>query len=389
VKRLALCLSLILAACRHAATPQQESQKAGAEWAVDPHNPGPDAPPEGRSLFDQLAPDPLPYPFEDLLATLNRRIGGGVQPKRVLIPLGRSLQRSAGAPDFFRYPRAVAAYDTNSSRTFVKDRLYLGYHEKAGVIEIISYNEDAGRFEFQLVENYRDGTTSHRIHAPRRVCTACHQNQAPLFPVQLWDETNSNPRIFQLLSLQGREYYGYPISQSADVPYQIDLAVHRANELSVYQLLWRKAGPATRMLALKAALRCRLSGKCQAPELAESVAALWRANWPNGLRVPNPEIPNRNPLAILSREGPTDPHGATEFLAERQKNIDAPFEPAALREPLMIWHGTQEDADRWVHGLAGFFSDADAARLANRPLRNLPVDAETFRRSDILRAAGL
>jgi hypothetical protein len=389
VKRLALCLILILAACRHAAPPQSESQKPAGEWAVDPHDPGPDAPPEGRSLFDQLAPNPLPYPFEDLLAVLNRRIGGGVQPRRVLIPLGRSLQRSAGAPDFFRYPRAVAAYDTNSSRTFVKDRLYVGYHEKAGVIEIISYNEDAARFEFQLVENYREGTTPRLTNAPRRVCTACHQNHAPLFPVQLWDETNSNPRVFQLLSLQGREFYGYPISQSADVPYQIDLAVHRANELSVYQLLWRKAGPSTRALVLKAALRCRLSGKCQAPELAEPVAALWRANWPAGLRVPNPEIPNRNPLAILSREGPTDPQGATAFLAERQKNIDGPFEPAALREPLAIWQGTQEDAERWVHGLAGFFSDADAARLANRPLRDVPVDAKTFRRSEILRAAGL
>ena len=47
------------------------------------------------------------------------------------------------------------------------------------------------------------------------------------------------------------------------------------------------------------------------------------------------------------------------------------------------------DIELEAHGLAGFFSDADAARLAKRPLGNLPIDAQTFRRSEILRAAGL
>jgi hypothetical protein len=37
---------------------------------------------------------------------------GGLPPLKVtLIPLGRSLQREAGAPDFFRLPRVVAAAD--------------------------------------------------------------------------------------------------------------------------------------------------------------------------------------------------------------------------------------------------------------------------------------
>jgi hypothetical protein len=307
----------------------------------------------------------------------------------VLIPLGRSLQRSAGAPDFFQYPRAIAVYDSNSSKMFVKDRLYLGFHEKAQVIEVISYNEQAGRFEFQLVENYRAGATPHVSQAPRRICTACHQNHGPLFPVQLWDETNSNPRVFQLLSLQGREFYGYPISQSADVPYQIDLAVHRANELSIYQAVWMSATPAVRASALRAALRCRLTGDCHAPELAASVAALWHTRWPDGLRVPNPEIPNRNPLAILSREGPVDSAGAASFLAERQKNIEPHFEPASLREPLAIWHGTPEETDRWIYGLAGFFSDSDAAALRKRRLPSIEPGPGPFRRSEILRACGL
>ncbi len=37
---------------------------------------------------------------------------GGLPPLKItLIPLGRSLQRDAGAPDFFRFPRVVAAAD--------------------------------------------------------------------------------------------------------------------------------------------------------------------------------------------------------------------------------------------------------------------------------------
>jgi len=36
-----------------------------------------------------------------------------------------------------------------------RDRLFAGYREKAGIIEVISYNEAAGRFEFQVVKDYR------------------------------------------------------------------------------------------------------------------------------------------------------------------------------------------------------------------------------------------
>src|SRR5262245_18962625 len=82
-------------------------------WAVDPAHPGPDAPPAGRSLFDFVATTAsgtkrvydIPFPFQRLVERLEARAGCAPRErcaKQVLIPLGRSLQRLAAAPEFFR-----------------------------------------------------------------------------------------------------------------------------------------------------------------------------------------------------------------------------------------------------------------------------------------------
>jgi hypothetical protein len=115
--------------------------------------------------------------------------------KQVLIPLGRSLQRDSAAPDYFGYPRAVVAVDGEPGgpgELYVKDRLYLGYQEKANLIEVISYNEDAGRFEFQVVTDYRAGGTP-QVVANRAVCTACHRSRRS-FPTGVGQD-NANPKI--------------------------------------------------------------------------------------------------------------------------------------------------------------------------------------------------
>ena len=125
------------------------------------------------------------------------------------------MQRSAvrdamnGVPseDFFRYPRAVFAVVADVASTpeapLSKDRLYLGYQETAAVVEVISYNETAGRFEFQVVKGYRAGGKPEVVYANRTVCVACHQNHAPLFSRQVWDETNANPALAQRLLAAG------------------------------------------------------------------------------------------------------------------------------------------------------------------------------------------
>jgi hypothetical protein len=234
------------------AAPACWAQQDAARWAVDPTHPGPDAPPVGRSLFDFVATVEaggkriydVPFPFERLVQRLEQRAGCAPRErcaKQVLIPLGRSLQRLAAAPEFFKYPRVVAAIDAEPARgdgPFLKDRIYLGYQEHAGLIEVISYNEAAGRFEFQIVRDYRPGGSPRVIYARRAVCAACHQNLAPVFSLPLWEETNANERVAARLERERPVFYGVPVRRGIDIPDAIDAATGRANRLGVWQRLW-------------------------------------------------------------------------------------------------------------------------------------------------------
>ena len=197
---------------------------------IDPTEPGTNLPPVGRSLFDFLItkevngkkvydiPLPLSYSVARIESHLHPK---QTQPalKRLLIPVNRSLQRRASDGEYFTYPRAVLAVDTETDSTLglsgmqLKDRLFIGYHEKTGVLEIVSYNEAAGRFEFQIVSDYRAGGTPTVRYANRALCMACHQNQSPIFARPMWDETNVNPKIAALLAHQRRQYHGFPIRQ--------------------------------------------------------------------------------------------------------------------------------------------------------------------------------
>ncbi|HSQ06014.1 MAG TPA: hypothetical protein VLN59_18400, partial [Burkholderiales bacterium] len=301
------------------------------DWAVDPATPGDNVPSAGRSLFDFVVVRndgnrkvyDVPFPFSALIERVERHLqadGSGSLPlKRVLIPLGRSLQRASAAPEFFKYPRVVMVPDAephpsgNDAGMLMKDRLYLGYQEKANIIEVISYNEAAGRFEFQLVKDYRAGGKPRVFYANRAICTACHQNAAPLFSRQVWDETNANPRIAALLREQRRDFYGIDSDRGVDVPYAIDNATDRANLYSAYQLLWR-AGCGS-AIDREAALRCRaslytaalqycLSGRqrfdATSRTFREHVVATFTRSaherWPRGLKITNPDIPNRDPF---------------------------------------------------------------------------------------------
>lgn len=384
------------------------SDLKGPRWVVDPYEPGADLPPVGQSLFDflvtekvgQAAAYRVPFPLPALLTTIAKRLGDEPQSvpsvKSVLIPLNRSLQRHAAKPDFFKYPRAVAAVDTEpplrpgEAGVLLKDRLFLGYHEKANVIEVISYNEAAGRFEFQVVKDYRAGGTPQVLYANRALCTVCHQNQAPIFSRPLWDETNANPKIAALLRAQSRDFYGLPVEQGVDIPNALDEATDRANELAAYQLLWREgcAGDpmpsepiACRANLFRFALRYLLTGtrysdsrsRQDRTEPVQSLLRHWQDQWPHGLRIPDPDIPNRNPflhLAQLSR-GPLAgqfAHAVTRFVEELADRTDirSTFEPSVPREPREIWPASQQwlDAlDRVIVGLAGFLATADARRL--------------------------
>ena len=365
-------------------------------WVVDPALPGKNMPPIGRSLFDFLVIRQqdgrpvvdVPFPLTALLD----RVAEGLRRdsattdtglKKVLIPLGRSLQRSAAAPDFFAFPRVVAAVDgeAKTGNAMLRDRLYLGYQEKARQIEVISYNEAAARFEFQIVKDYQPGGRAKVFYANRAMCMACHQNGGPIFSRQVWNETNANPKIAALLNQQKRDFYGIPVDRGVDVPNAIDEATGRANLFAVYQLLWREGCGANDAAARRcrarlfvAALQYRLTGGqfehgAAYRDAAEArIVANSSRHWPRGLAIGNPGIPNRDPLADMSFTG-----GPAQHKLAAVADIAAPFDPLQAREPSQIWRmqgGAEAEVDRLVRGLGEFLADADIVRL-DRRLRNL------------------
>ena len=388
-------------------------------WVVDPAQPGPSLPPTGRSLFDFLITDQLsdgtreydiPFPYDRLIERLERQLRSTTPDmpavKQVLFPLGRSLARNIARPDFFRFPRVVAAVDSPPAKTrsladiLYKDRLYIGYGEKANLLEVISYNEAAGRFEFQIVTDYKEGGDFKVFYANREVCSACHQNGALIFSRQQWDETNANPKIAALLKQQKRDYFGIPIERGVDIPNAIDDATNRANYFSLYQRLWQqgcstntdaddetqKADSADpqqdiqcRANILRYVLQYRLSGDAHFDNDNEYFKTKFlpgfttniQHRWPEGLLIPDPDIPNRDPLLMLSKNdqltavGDTFTSDASQVLNTMLKNNDVPseFEPLNPRPALMTWQANPENINAFIRGLSDFLSINDIEAL--------------------------
>lgn len=369
-----------------------------ATWSVDPRTPGENLPPVGRSLFDFLVTEKagnssihdVPFPFQALLQKIKDQLQptlvGVPQLKQVLIPLGRSLQRDAASPDFFSYPRVVVAVDTGPklrrghAGMLLRDRFYLGYQEKSNILEVISYNELAGRFEFQVVKDYRHGGKPRVFYANRAICTACHQNGGPIFSRQVWDETNANPKVASLLMQKRSNFYGIRIDRGVDIPQAIDDATDRANLLPAYQLLWREGcgtrhDPSAircRANAFSYMLQYRLSGDRQfdassnqyQDEFLPAFVAKWQRQWPGGLRIPDPDIPNRNPLLTrLSTEAEQAPNEILKRIAARA-HIRSEFEPLNPRLPLETWTAsTPGVVAGLITGLSGSIAEPDVHRL--------------------------
>lgn len=371
-----------------------------ARAALPAQAPGSDLPPSGQSLFELVLERntdgalQIPFPFTALLQRIAlqldaREPGGGLSV--VLIPLGRSLQRhAAGDVEAFRYPRVVAAVtgepqpDAPPGHRYLKDRVYVAYHEKAATLEVISYNETIARFEFQLVHDYRATTTPVIGHASRTLCLACHHNAAPIFSRQSWDETSASPPVAERLAATGLPYYDLQWRHGVDVPDAIDAATLRANLLATTQRLWREgcasasreASIACRAEALRQALRYRLGGSRSITlentpslhRLVQPLLATWQQRWPAGLEIPDPQIPNRQPFAALvgGERAPADAE------LPRFADIGAAFDPLALRPPLERWHGrSAADVSRFIHALSMFFSRTDIA-LIDRQLAAAP-----------------
>jgi hypothetical protein len=373
-----------------------------AAWAVNPTVPGPDLPPAGHSLFDHLVTEDaggkkeyrVPFPFSALTERIRAKLrhqefGGGT--RIAMIPMGRSLQRTAAAPDFFKYPRLVFAVtgellsDEHDAGVLLKDRLYIGYVEKTDLLEVISYNEAAGRFEFQLVKDYRAGAEPKVFYANRQICIACHQNHAPIFSKPVWGETNANGRIAEMLGRQRADFYDLPPQANLDFPDDIDQATDRANALTTMQSVWREGcevkdraqSQRCRATAFVAVLQYALSGdqnfaagspKYQS-DFVSTFTGGWHERWPRGLMVAQSDLPDRSPLGGgVSYGGGSDSTEDKDWIAA--VNVPAALDPLNPREPRETWRfGGAMDAYRYVLGWARFFAVDDFQTLDAHLLR--------------------
>lgn len=390
---------------QYAAGPAPAVSEVGT-WAVDPHAPGSDLPPTGGSAFDavfsRVTPagvvHDVPFPFPRLLRTLEHAAGGESMPRSpldaTLIPLGRSLQREAAAPDYFQSPRVVVAVTgepdsgTGPLGVRLKNRLFLGYQPRANVVEIISYNEAANRFEFQVVHDYGAGREPRVRYARRALCTSCHHNAGPIFADASWDETTANPQVASRLEGLGAQFHGVPVTDVDRAVTAIDIATDEANLLPVYQRLWSEGCASARSIevarcragALQAMVQYRLSNSAgferTAALYAEGYLSLQRRNWawqwPDGFLIPNPNLPNRSPL-----------------MSPSPSVVPVALDPLRRRPPMARWEASSaRDLERLVSGLSPSLPDRHMGLLARYlsevgkggPGRSLTATCKVIRR---------
>ena len=358
-----------------------DAAQAAPAWIVDAAHPGPDTPLAGESRFDQLYRGRaggyrIPYPFDKLIEDLESRLDNGAEPavRQVFVPIGRSLQRDAPAPNYFRYPRRVIAVDGepvtsgNGAGLAMKYRLFVAHQPRTANLEIISYNDAAGRFEFQLVEDYDGGHEPYAKPVPRVMCLSCHQNAAPIFARNPWSETSFNFAVARRLAEALPDRFASPLEVLSLDAGVIDVLAERANYLAVAQFVWQRGctTPECRAALLRAALQYRLSGDAnfdrELPgyrrDYIDGLARNWRDRWPGGLALPGSRIADRDPFAPGQGKDPLLP-----------------------RPPQAIWH---EVDDALAAGIAfrlgGFFTLADIRRLDRRLIQLAEAaPAETIR----------
>ncbi|MDH3387404.1 MAG: hypothetical protein OEN02_05800 [Gammaproteobacteria bacterium] len=341
--------------------------KSAPNWIEHASRPGPDIAPGGQSRFDQLFLQAdggyrIPYPFGRLIEALDARIDNGDEPAvlQVFVPLGRSLQREAPAPDYFHFPRRVIALDgepvtrDNEAGLALRYRLFIAHQPKTETLEVISYNDGAGRFEFQLVENYTAAAEPRVAPANRVMCMSCHQNAAPIFAAIPWSETSFNVAVAsRLVATLPNRFNSLIGTVTADAGV-IDVLVERANYLSAAQLIWRRGCTTRRCRAaiLRAILQYRLSGESNFAEAATGyqrdylgeLTRNWRRLWPRGLALPGSRLADRDPFA-------------TEAMTIEQ-------DPLFARPPHATWYRVDATLARGiVYRLAGFFTLADIRRI--------------------------
>jgi hypothetical protein len=292
-----------------------------------------DLPPAGtRSTFDFVFSKKvdnayvydLPTSIEGVVQKL-RSLGAG-EPITLLVPMGRSVQRLTTD---LKDPRVVITLPTDPRRPTsgdlppqVKHRLFIGFGEKSDQLEVISYNEGAARYEFQVVRHLSDPAKQEVIYAPRAFCKSCHFAGEPMFPRNPWEETTAFPATARAVERErgsNAPYHGIPIAQPNNNAYEFDRLTDAGADLLAWQKLWRQgcdatAGQGEDPLVSQAPVRCRAGVlklafrsmfdfwvPTDSPDYAALKGALQpaaRAVFGPELAFPLADLESRNPLAV-------------------------------------------------------------------------------------------
>lgn len=365
-----------------------------------------DLPPEGtRSLFDHIIAQNgvLPYPYEKLV-NLIQALGPETEPIGLLIPHGRSLLKGQADNS---HPRIVSVADSDAVGNDVsiglamRGRLFLGFVENASEIEVLSYNEVAGRFEFQLVQNYCEGCVPRIVYARRAICTTCHQGAAPIFSQRPWNETNGQiATAGAIIAARGNSdsYHEVPVSRPLSHSERYDQLTDIGNFFIATQRVWLdgcgEIGNDCRreMLALafeyldnagnfninsENTNKIRVlqekyfpKNNIQSLEGKTSLAPFALTGISSGIIVSESDLLNRDPIgeklgilgsirSLITREikfgeGAKDNEDLSEF--EKLPALRRELDPLDIRAPKKII--TSKDIDG-VYGVASFFTDYD------------------------------
>ena len=358
-----------------------------------------DLPPEGtRSLFDHVVSQAngVPYPFEKLVEAIAKLDPQAQAPVVVMLPQGRSLLKAQANES---HPRIVMAADfqsPNSRSTLglnTRGQLFLGFVENANEIEVLSYNEAAGRFEFQLVQDYSETGARKLVYAKRQVCTTCHQGGAPIFSQRPWAETNASEKTAEAIAaarkaagLNPASYLGFPVKVGLDVPERLDELTDIGNFFAATQKLWLDAcgegdsGNQCRRQMLKTAVAysAEPGGFNDTLPLAGRLRQL-QAKGMGGktIQVPESDLSNRDPYAepegwraklshyFAKPAHASDGAKSNEDLEafDRLPKLPSVLDPLTLRLPKRTL--TPNDIDG-AYGLASLltYSDVESLRAA-------------------------
>lgn len=155
---------------------------------------GPNVPIVGSSLFDKIystttntgeAKYDVPFPLERLIDKVGKGRG---EFAHTLFPFSRSLQRPQDLSyDPIANPRIVFG-PTRDRESLTRGKLFFGYVKARDQIEVISYNDEAGRYEFQIITQYSQNPKV--FYADRGKCLTCHQGQAGIFSPPGWNDSS-------------------------------------------------------------------------------------------------------------------------------------------------------------------------------------------------------